>query len=115
MKNQTRINRFVTSLALAALSILLLASCKKEKDPDLTVIRTDSVYLGTTKTTDTINVLANDTYFNLSSFVVFNSAILKKYSDSSVAIQTSPTFYGTQTATYEVTDKNSCCVKFHNV
>ena len=107
MKNQTGMNRFITSLAIVALSLLLLTSCKKNKEePDLTVIRTDSVYLGTTKTTDTINVLANDTYFNLSSFSLINSSFLKLNADSTVAIQTNTAFYGTQTGIYVVSDKN---------
>ncbi len=103
---QSTMKYFLKTISFTALGLTLLASCKKEKDPDFTVIRTDSVFLGTSKTTDTINVLANDTYFNLSSFLLYYSEIASQNADSTIAIQTSATFYGTLPVTYEVTDKN---------
>lgn len=108
MKKQTRMKTIITNFALAGFSLLLLASCKKDKkeEPDLTVIRTDTVNLGTTKTTDTIDVLANDTYFDMKQFSITPYGVLKLNADSTVAIQTSGTFYGSQTVKYFVTDKN---------
>lgn len=66
----------------------------------------DTVYLGTSKTTDTIDVLANDTYFDLNRFSLDVSGLLKLNADSTVAIRVAGTFYGMQTVTYVVNDKN---------
>lgn len=113
MKKQFRMKHIVINFALAAFSILLLVSCKKEKkeEPDLTVLRSDTVFLGATKTQDTINVLVNDDLFDLKSLYINYSSsnmapIFTLYKDSSFAVKTSPYFYGTQETKYIVTDKN---------
>jgi len=103
---QTNMKQILQSIIMAALGLSLLTSCKKDKDkdPDLTVLRTDSVFLGTTRTTDTIDVLANDTYFDLSQFTVSQS--LKIITQSKVVVKVSSNFYGVQRERYDILDKN---------
>jgi len=110
---QTNMKLILKSITLAALGLSLLASCKKDnkEEPDLTVIRSDTVFLGATKTQDTINVLLNDDLFDLKSlYINYSSSNMAPtftlYKDSSFTVKTSPYFYGTQETKYIVTDKN---------